>query len=189
MHPDVTIKANHACTQAQIDDLDADRLDVGFLTGPWSNPDYETWEVQTDGFAAVLPERHGLASKAALTLRDFREESFVMGEPHLWAHFDAHLQTICREVGFAPRVVQYASNNEAILGLVACGMGVSIQAETIRMSQRHGVVIRRIDGDFPRVPTIAAWRPDSDNAVKMRLVDHVKALYATPKRADELSPR
>jgi DNA-binding transcriptional LysR family regulator len=83
--------------------------------------------------------------------------------------------------------VQHASNNEAILGLVACGMGVSIQAETISTSQRRGVVIRRIDGDFPRVPTIAAWRPDPENAVKTRLIDHVKGLYATPKRADEFA--
>jgi DNA-binding transcriptional LysR family regulator len=187
-HPDITISASHACTQAQIEDLDADRLDVGFLTGPWSGSGYETWEVQTDGFAAVLPERHRLASKEKLILEDFADEPFVMGEPRLWAHFDAHLQGICRTAGFTPRIVQHASNNEAILGLVACGMGVSIQAETIRMSPRHGVVIRSIDGGFPRVPTIAAWRPDLDNAVKMRLIQHVKALYVAPKRADELAP-
>jgi DNA-binding transcriptional LysR family regulator len=185
--PDVAILAAHACTQTQIDDLDADRLDVGFLTGPWSSPGYETWEVQSDGFAAVLPERHRLASKPSLTLQDFADEPFVMGEPSLWAHFDAHLRAICQVTGFAPKVVQYASNNEAILGLVACGMGVSIQAETIRLSPRHGVVVRSIDGDFPRVPTIAAWRPDPGNAVKMRLVGHVKALYARPKRVEELA--
>jgi DNA-binding transcriptional LysR family regulator len=100
-HPDVTIRANHACTQAQIDDLEADRLDIGFLTGPWSSPGYQTWDVQTDGFAAVIPERHRLAAKDRLTMADFAEEPFVMGEPHLWAHFDAHLERRLHAAGRA----------------------------------------------------------------------------------------
>ena len=182
-YPDITIAANHGCSQAQIDDLEADRLDVGFLTGPWSREGYETWTVQTDAFVAVLPERHRLVLKPELSLTDFVNEPFVMGEPRFWGHFDAHLQALCRTVGFEPRVVQYASNNEGILGLVACGMGVSIQAETIQTSLRSGVVIRNIGDAFPRVPTVAAWRTTPDNPVTLRLVRHIIALYENPRIA------
>jgi DNA-binding transcriptional LysR family regulator len=185
--PEIAIAANHGCSQAQIDDLEADRLDVGFLTGPWARDGYETWTVQTDAFIAVLPERHPLAGTSPLTLADFADEPFVMGEPRFWAHFDAHLRALCRSAGFAPKVVQHASNNEGILGLVACGMGVSIQAETIRASHRAGVVMRDIDVDFPHVPTIAAWRSDTDNPAKTRLVRHLKELYRTPSRAADLT--
>jgi DNA-binding transcriptional LysR family regulator len=187
--PDVTIAANHGCSQAQIDDLDADRLDVGFLTGPWSQPGYETWTVQTDSLVAVLPERHRLAAKPLLSLADFAEEPFVKGEPRFWAHFDAHLSALCAVAGFQPSVAQHASNNEAILGLVACGIGVSIQAETIRTSLRNGVVMRDIAGCAAEIPTIAAWRNGSATPAKANLIAHVKALYRHPSRAADLVDR
>jgi DNA-binding transcriptional LysR family regulator len=185
-HPDIVIVASHGCTRAQIDDLAADRLDVGFFTGPWSLAGYETWTVQTDAFVAVLPQRHRLATKPNLALADFADEPFVMGEPRFWGHFDAHLQALCRAAGFEPKAVQHASNNEGILGLVACGIGVSIQAEAIRTSRRNGVVVRSIDATA-RIPTVAAWRAERGNAVKGRLVEHVKALYPTPSRACDLA--
>lgn len=184
--PGVTITANHGCSQAQIDDLDADRLDVGFLTGPWSRPGYETWTVQMDTLVALLPERHRLAAKPTLSPADFADEPFVTGEPRFWAHFDAHVRALCTRAGFQPRVVQHASNNEAILGLVACGIGVSFQAETIRMSLRNGVVVRDIAGCAPEIPTLAAWRTETVNPVKANLIAHVRALYPTPSRAADL---
>jgi DNA-binding transcriptional LysR family regulator len=185
-HPGITIMANHGCTQAQIDDLDADRLDLGFLTGPFSRPGYETWPVQVDSMVAVLPERHPLATKHTLSLDDFADEPFVTGEPRFWAHFDAHFRALCSTAGFQPRIVQHASNNEAILGLVACGIGVSIQAETVRLSLRNGVVMREIAGCAPEIPTLAAWRADAANPAKANLVAHVKALYPEPTRAADL---
>jgi DNA-binding transcriptional LysR family regulator len=185
-YPGVTITANHGCSQAQIDDLDADRLDVGFLTGPWSRPGYETWPLQVDSLVAVLPERHRLAAKRTLSVDDFAHEPFVTGEPRFWAHFDSHFRALCTRAGFQPRVVQHASNNEAILGLVACGIGVSIQAETIRTSLRNGVVIRGLVGCAAEIPTLAAWRTDTHNPAKSNLITHVKGLYPTPSRAADL---
>jgi hypothetical protein len=80
-------------------------------------------------------------------------------------------------------VVQYSSNNEGILGLVACGMGVSIQAESIRTYVRNGVVIRAIDCAGHEMPTIGAWREEPMSTVKDRLVRPVKALSETPAGA------
>ncbi|MGL4239494.1 MAG: LysR family substrate-binding domain-containing protein, partial [Beijerinckiaceae bacterium] len=116
-------------------------------------------------------------------LRDLADEPFVLGEPRFWAHFHAHLHRLCETAGFSPRAVQYASNNEGILGLVACGMGVSVQAESIRIYGRSDVVIRMIDDEKAEVPTVAAWRSDALDPVTARLVSHVKTLYGEPVRA------
>lgn len=183
--PEIAIKVYHGCTRVQIDRLEANRLDVGFITAPWSKPGYETWTVQIDSVVAVLPERHRLARKSKLVLADFVDEPFVMGEPQSWAHYDAHLNELCSRQGFQPRVVQHATNNAAILGLVASGIGVSIQAETIRTSMRSGVVMRSIQGCKPEIPTVAVWRTDAGHPAQASLINHVKALYRKPSRAAE----
>jgi DNA-binding transcriptional LysR family regulator len=184
-YPNIAIEANHGCTQAQIDDLETGKLDVGFFTGPWSRDGYSTWVVQQDAFVAVLPAQHRLANTPVLRLADLADEPFVLGEPRFWAHFHAHLTQLCRDAGFEPRVVQYASNNEGILGLVACGMGVSVQAESIRMYGRSNVVMRYLENETAEVPTIAAWRDEPMDAVTQRLVAHVKGLYPEPVRGQE----
>jgi DNA-binding transcriptional LysR family regulator len=186
--PDITIEANHGCSQAQIDDLETDKLDVGFFTGPWSRKGYTTWVVQEDAFVAVLPAQHPLARKPTLSLGDLAEEAFVLGEPRFWTHYHAHLNRLCRTAGFEPNVVQYASNNEGILGLVACGMGVTIQAESIRTYGRGDVVMRLLETEDAEIPTIAAWRDEPMNAVKERLIAHVKSLYPKPVRAQGTVP-
>jgi DNA-binding transcriptional LysR family regulator len=179
-HPNIAIHANHGCTQAQIDDLEIGKLDMGFFTGPWSQEGYSTWVVQQDSFVAVLPAQHRLASATTLRLTDFAEEPFVLGEPRFWTHYHEHLYRYCRRVGFEPRVVQYASNNEGILGLVACGMGVSIQAESIRAYGRSNIVMRYLESEIAKVPTIAAWRTEPADTITQRLVAHVKGLYPRP---------
>lgn len=181
--PGVAVEANHGCTQAQIDALASGQLDVGFLTGPWSREGFAAWTVQQDGFVAVLPKHHPLAATHALALSDLAEEPFVLGEPRFWTHYHAHLFAACRATGFEPKVVQYASNNEGILGLVACGMGVSVQAESISIYARRDVVIRRLRSLTVKVPTIAAWRCDGMSAPKARLIAHLKALYRNPAKA------
>jgi DNA-binding transcriptional LysR family regulator len=184
-HPDIAIQANHGCTQTQIDDLETGKLDIGFFTGPWSRDGYSTLVVQEDAFVAVLPAQHRLANAPALQLRDLADEPFVLGEPRFWTHYHAHLNRLCREAGFEPRVVQYASNNEGILGLVSCGMGVTVQAESIRTYGRSDVVMRYLENETAEIPTIAAWRTEALDAVTDRLVAHVKGLYPKPVRTRE----
>ncbi len=184
-HPNIAIEANHGCTQAQIDDLETGKLDVGFFTGPWSRDGYSTWVVQQDAFVAVLPAQHRLANTPVLRLADLADEPFVLGEPRFWTHYHVHLNRLCREAGFEPKVVQYASNNEGILGLVACGMGVTVQAESIRTYGRSNVVMRYLENETAEVSTIAAWRDEPMDAVTQRLIAHVKGLYPRPVRAQE----
>ncbi len=182
-HPNIAIEANHGCTQAQIDDLEQGNLDMGFFTGPWSREGYSTWVVQQDAFIAVLPAQHRLANTTRLRLRDLADEPFVLGEPRFWTHYHEHLYRFCRSAGFEPNVVQYASNNEGILGLVACGMGVSIQAESIRAYGRSNVVMRYFENEAVEVPTVSVWRSGATDLVTMRLIAHVQGLYPKPARA------
>lgn len=179
-HPEIEIDAGNACTRVQIEALEMGQLDVGFFTGPWSKPGYDTWTVQTDAFVAVMPASHPLARAPVLRLKDIAKEPFVLGEPKSWTHYHAHLDRLCKKAGFAPRVVQHASNNEGILGLVACGMGVSIQAESIRVYGRNDIVVRNLANERAKVPTVAAWRTDRIDPVTARLIAHIKTLYAKP---------
>ncbi len=173
-HPEIAIDAVHGCTRAQFADLEAGKLDIGFVTGPVPRRGYGSVPVQHDRFVVVLPDTHPLADRAAVDLADLADEPFVLGELPSWEHFHAHLFDLCRTAGFEPAVVQYASNSEGIFGLIACGMGVSIQVECLENYFRKGVVFRPLRHCAKTVPTLAAWRDDTVAPLKARFIEHLR---------------
>ena len=173
-HPEIAIDATHGCTKAQLEDLETGRLDVGFLTGPAPRRGYGSVPVQHDRFVAVLPDSHPLAGQPTVDLVALADEPFVLGELPSWEYFHAHLFDLCRTAGFEPAAVQYASNSEGIFGLIACGMGVSIQVECVQNYFRKGVVFRPLGDCAKTVPTLAVWREDPMPPLKARFIGHVR---------------
>ena len=175
--PGITLSARHGSTRSQLADLADGRLDVGFLTGPISQPDLDTRVVQLDRFVVLLAKSHRLARRRTLQLSDLKNEMFVIGEPREWTHFHAHLFNLCRSAGLELRVAQSASNNEGIFGLVACGMGISIQAESIRNYVREGVVVRPLTDRSEPVPTLATWKRANRSTVLPLMLRHLQARF------------
>ena len=62
------------------------------------------------------------------------------GPTEAWAHFYDYLFPHCRKAGFQPRIVQEAFNSVGILGLVSCGMGITILTESIYDFATGGLV-------------------------------------------------
>ena len=158
LYPDISVEPVHGFTRAQLNDLESERLDLGFITGPFERPGYKSVTVQRDSFSAVFYENHPLAEKETVQLSELAEEPFILGSQDDWKHYHDHLFRICRKAGFVPDIVQRAFNIEGIFGLVACEMGITIQAACVNNYLRRGLVVRPIHGIEDTVPTMAVWK-------------------------------
>ena len=173
-HPDVAVTLQQAFTEAQFELLRNDSIDVGFVTGPVRNRTFESVLVQKDGFVAVLPSHHRLAARGSLTLPDLAEEPFVLGSEDKWRVFHDQLYQICRSAGFKPRVVQRAPDTQGIVGLVACGMGISIQTEALKVIGDERVRLLPLEGCDQYVETHATWNPTKGHLAASVFMDHVR---------------
>ena len=172
-HPGVSLSVRHGSTRLQLADLADGKLDMGFVTGPLTRPDMASSLVQTDRFVVLLPRLHRLARRRALDLSELRDEAFVCGDLSDWTHYNAHLDKLCRSVGLKPRIVQFASNSEGILGMVACGIGISIQAESTQNYLRDGISVRPLRNAAEPIPTLAVWNKANQSAVVQFMVRHL----------------
>lgn len=166
--PAIEIEPTHGVTALQQEWLATGRLDFGFLTGPMRDPGLDGFVVQNERFIAVLYESHPLAARADIALEELSEEDFITGTPDGWEHYNAHFLRICAASGFTPRVVQHAFNTAGIFGLVACGMGITIQSEGVVGYLREGLVVRPLRGCDALLPTYAAWRREPLTPLKRR---------------------
>ena len=156
--PDVEVDTVHGFTVTQLEKLDSNELDIGFITGPMHKHDYATRTVQSDRLMVLLHENHPLAEQKEIQLESLCNEKFILGTDYGWRHYLDHLHGIFRSSGFSPNVVQQAYNSEGIFGLVACEMGITVYPACARNYHREGVIMRELAGTKQTIPTQAIWR-------------------------------
>ncbi|MGK8234613.1 LysR family transcriptional regulator [Roseovarius sp. MS2] len=173
-HPGITVRPHHGVTAAQLQQLRDDKLDIGFVTGPVRQPGFRSRVVQTDRPICIVPEGHRLASRSSVELADLADEDFVHGPTEAWAHFYDYLFPHCRKAGFQPRIVQEAFNSVGILGLVSCGMGITILTESIYDFATGGLVPLPISDIDDVMVTEAVWASENLRLPTQHFVDFLE---------------
>ncbi|MDB5413589.1 MAG: LysR family transcriptional regulator [Rubritepida sp.] len=158
-HPNVTLTLRGLNSPALLQAV-ADRLlDVAILRLPCEHRGIKVEAVYAEPLVAVLPAAHPLASHERISLRSLAAERFIvfprMSSPQ---HYD-RIQAACqRDGGFALAAVQEAETIMTALALVAAGIGVSLQPESVIMLHREGIVCRPLVEQALRVETGIAYR-------------------------------
>lgn len=169
--PDVKLDLTELDTHAQTKALRNEESDAAFLFLPVDERGLQVRTLHTAPMIAVLPERHRLAGRKEVPLREMEAEPHVM-----WARdvapriFDAYVRA-CHDVGFSPRIVQEIRGGESFLGLVEAGLGVSIAHYSNLQIQRPGVRYAVITA--PKVPLTLglAHRQPDDSPILRHLLD------------------
>lgn len=156
-----------ACTPELDDQIIQGHLDIG-LTG---DPTY----VHTDQLDhltlcrepvfVVLPENHRLTEWSEIPLRELDNEPFIQYDRLEKMHIHHLIVSVFQQAGIRLHNVQEATTEQAMIGLAAAGLGVSIVSASLSGLRRTEVVYRRliepsVDVDFNMV-----WRRDQISPV------------------------
>lgn len=174
--PQITLLPQHGVTLTQLGRLTEGKLDIGFVTGPINKDGYDQHPVQSEDFVCVCANSHPFATRETIALSDLADENFVHGSSTDWQHFHDYLIPLCRRAGFTPRIVQEAFNTAGILGLVSCGMGVTVLTESVRQTLRPGLAVIPISDLSERLITCAIWRRDQVVGPTLHFVEYLQAL-------------
>ena len=172
--PRIHLKLIQSFTMQQIAWLENETLDIAFVTGPVDKNRFTTVDIQHDRMMAILPHEHELTLRAEIRLSDLSRWPFVLGEIDRWEAYHAHLFRCCDRAGFRPSIVQTAPETRALIGLVACGMGISVQAESLVGYGDARIVCRSLADVVDTIPTQAAWNNRLQNPARALFINHLK---------------
>jgi DNA-binding transcriptional LysR family regulator len=146
-HPDVKLILNGDTTAQQMEALAQGAADVGIVVPPLHEARGLRVQVfcQEDLVLAV-PAAHALAGAPRVQLKDLANEDFVGFPTKEGPGFESAVMAACQDSGFIPRCVQTASQMQAILALVAGGLGVALVPQAMRavaMENVHYVPVRK----------------------------------------------
>jgi DNA-binding transcriptional LysR family regulator len=183
--PGVSLALREMVTEAQLDALGADDLDLGFVLPPLPVKGVESVAVNREPLVVALPARHRLArERGPLAVRDLADEAFVMVPAALARGLSDVVLGLCARAGFAPQVAQEAVQMQTVVSLVSSGLGVAIVPASLLNLRRRGVVYRSVRDAHPTIELRLAWRRDARSASLKQFV----ALATRGKSASRRRP-
>ncbi|MGA8364610.1 MAG: LysR substrate-binding domain-containing protein [Solirubrobacteraceae bacterium] len=133
-------------------------FDVAFAHRPVDDPTLLTEPVGVDDVVAVLPDDHSLSGEQSIPLSALAQDAWVLAPVSMSRTSREMFLANCSRSGFMPTIRAEASTPEAIIGLVAAGLGVSMVPKGSHSLPRDGVCTVPIQGQESVV--VMVWRED-----------------------------
>lgn len=176
----IDVRLNHMWSEQQQGALLDREIDVGFLIGPFDNPEVSTIPVSCSRLMAVLPETHPLSNRAVIDLRSVANEPFVFGAMSQWRPFRDTVEKVCLRHGFMPKTIHEPFNSDAIFGFVAANLGITIYPERPYGMYPRGVIAKPIEGVEDNIATVAAWHKRNPSKILHNFTETVSQYAETP---------
>lgn len=128
-HPNVAFHLRQGSYNYLIDAVKKRELNLAFL-GPLPPKDdsINTSILFTENFSVLLPSNHPFAKREKLQLIDLRNDDFILF-PEGYVLKKIAVEA-CNTVGFTPKTSSEGEDMDAIKGLVAAGIGVTLLPES-----------------------------------------------------------
>ncbi len=176
--PDISFVLEENSSGDLVSALRDERLDIAFIRAGLAEPQgLVVHELQHEEMAAALPQRHRLAGRKRLSLRDLASEPFILYRRSDGRGLYDVIIAACAAAGFSPHVAQEAPRIVSTLNLVAAGLGITIVPASLSRLPLEGVVYRPLGGRPPlRVPLNLACRRAEHSAATLAFIDRVRRL-------------
>jgi DNA-binding transcriptional LysR family regulator len=177
--PDVHLVLRDLVPAEQIEALAQGRIDIGFagILPDDCGPEVAHRVLRRDRMVAALPDGHALGQRKAVRLEALAEEPWVTIERKISPTCHRFIRRLCADAGFAPRIEHGAARAQAMLGLVAVGLGVTIVPETLSRLPSPGVVFRPLKQRLI-YEHVVIWRAKSVSPLAAAFLDGLRGLEA-----------
>ncbi|PWT71337.1 MAG: LysR family transcriptional regulator [Proteobacteria bacterium] len=178
-HPGVRLNLRELTTDTQLQDLLAQRIDVGFMLAPVQETLLASEALLREPLVAALAKRHPLArSRGRLKLANLADSPFILFPRHMAPGLYDAIVSFCRQTGFSPRVEQEAVQMQTIISLVSAQLGVALIPASMRNLGRAGVVYRELQEKSPLTELVIAWRMGETSPALVRFLESTRKVAA-----------
>lgn len=181
--PKVDFALRELGTVEQVRALLGRQIHVGFVRPPVHDEFLEVAPIFREPLIAVIPTTHALADLPKVPLRDLADEPFILFPRERRPEVYDQIIALCRRQGFSPKVIDETTPQEAVVGLVAAGMGVSLVPACLQNLRRPGVAYKALDGPTIALETAIATRKDNSSPVMSGFLEVVSEVVHRSSQA------
>lgn len=186
-HPGIDIRLHAIMSQQQIEALGRGELDAGFLfRQPGQRPDLSSHRIARDHVVLAVPRGHRLAQRTAPALADLAGEPLILPNPRYNGAIHDRLVAAFDAAGLAPRVTQFADNENTLVNLVSAGVGLAFLHASYHPSDAQGVVLRPLSDLTLPMDLELVWRAPLRQPALERFVRLVERLAGDLAQVEQM---
>jgi DNA-binding transcriptional LysR family regulator len=170
-YPEVALSLHEISSASQIDALRSRVIDLGVLREPLAEGGILSEVFFREPFVTVLPSRHPLVSRRTLSLRSLSGEPFIHFPREVAPGLYDRMRSIFFQTGFAPPVVQEATEWVTVVALVEAGLGVSLVPASFRKLRWGSVVYRPLKSVDALTEVALCRRHDETSPTVRRFIE------------------
>lgn len=170
-YPGVHIELRFLTNALQIAALQSGQVDVCFVRPPIESPEIASKLISRERFILAMPATHPLAGKSAVSIKQLRDDPFIMYVRELGPTFYGSLFQFCARAGFSPKVALEVSQINAAVGLVGSGIGVALVPQSMNQLHFDNVVYRPLVERAPNVDVLLAWQSGRPSELLQSFID------------------
>ena len=182
--PDVGLTFSQKQTPDLAQDLREGRLDTTFMCAIRTSPELNTERLFHEAMLLAIPRMHPLAKCQTIPLDALEDEPFILISHGNTEHsLQISLTEACRELGFAPRILQTSPEFMLALNLVASGIALTFVPAYMTNIHAEAIVYRKIEPFVDiTMETVIASPTGSTSAAVANLRTVASAVFSGKKR-------
>jgi DNA-binding transcriptional LysR family regulator len=179
-NPEITLSVRIMHSSDVLEELKRRRIHIGFGRAGMDAAGLTSLRLWEFPYYAVLPLDHHEARRRAVRLERLSGEALITYPRTLIGESYDELIAFCHAQGFVPKNVIEVDDVNSVVGLVACGLGVSILPQTGTL-QVADAVTRPIAASSEWTFSIAAyWRAEGHVPLVTRMLDAARESARAP---------
>ncbi len=173
--PNIRAVLEEMSNSVQLEMLQNRKIDLGFVRVPDVPAGIQKQKVSEESFSLVLPESHPVDADNFQSLRQFRDEEFILFSSDYSAYYYNLIMSIFQDHGFQPKVPHKSVNALTIFKLVEEGVGIAIVPSSLR--EGYDLRIKQISLDFlpQRTGLYAVWQDKNRNPALQNVLRSLKS--------------
>ena len=168
--PKITTSLEELSNQTQVEMIQKDKLDLGFVRLASVPEDLEMKAIFRDTFSLVIPKDHPIQSEQFQSVGQFSGESFILFSSDYSNYYYEQILGICREAGFSPKIKHKSVHALTIFRLVENGLGVAIVPTSLKEGYELNVRFMEIPGITQFTELSVIWKPENRNPVLRKVL-------------------
>jgi DNA-binding transcriptional LysR family regulator len=156
-HPEIGLSLRDYETPAALAALMRGRLDAAFIRVDKVGPPLRSFPVVGDNYIAALHQRHPLARRRVVALKDLAEEPLVIYSRQISPRPYDTIIAACLRAGFSPNLAYQSGSIQSQIGFVACGLGIALVPGLVKHWRVPAVVYRDLDTRLKTTDVSLVW--------------------------------
>ena len=168
--PLISTSLEELSNSMQVEMIQKDKLDLGFVRLASVPEDLEMKSVYRDSFSLVVPLHHPVQAGQFKSVGQFQDEPFILFSSDYSNYYYEQIMGICRDAGFMPKIRHKSVHALTIFRLVENGLGVAIVPTSLKEGYDLKVRFMEIPG-IPQFTELSViWKPENRNPTLSRVI-------------------